>query len=139
MPDPSEATTGGASSNPLPGAPERVPAGALEAEVLAVLWAADAAMTPQEVLDRLPRPLAYTTVMTTLSRLWRKGLARREQASRGFCYQASVSEADLAVQRMRQAMDIVSDSTAALAGFVDSLSRKEERALRRLLETQDPR
>jgi predicted transcriptional regulator len=50
-------------------------AGALEGEILAVLGAVDRALTPAEVLAQLERPLAYTTVMTTLARLHAKSPA----------------------------------------------------------------
>jgi len=47
----------------------RRPLGALEAEILEVLWHSDRALTPAEVLDALDADLAYTTVMTVLGRL----------------------------------------------------------------------
>lgn len=107
--------------------------GALEAEVLAALWSADAAATPAEVLDMIGADLAYTTVMTTLTRLWHKGLVERERHGRAYVYWPSVSEAELAARRMRAHLEQVADREAALSRFVGSLSRKEERILRRVL------
>ncbi len=55
--------------------------GELEARVMDVLWDHGAAMTPREVHDLITtsrRPLAYTTVMTILVRLWEKGMLERE-------------------------------------------------------------
>ena len=49
-------------------------AGSLEQEVMAVLWASDQALTPGEVQQGLGADLAYTTVMTILTRLHGKGL-----------------------------------------------------------------
>ena len=52
--------------------PRKRPDGALEADVLGVLWAADGqSLSPAEVNERLPTDLAYTTIMTVLTRLWK--------------------------------------------------------------------
>lgn len=51
--------------------------GALEAEVMGVLWTAGEPLTPDQVRRRLPGDLAYTTVMTILVRLVEKGAASR--------------------------------------------------------------
>jgi predicted transcriptional regulator len=107
--------------------------GELESEVLGLLWAADGALTPNEVLDRLGGGIAYTTAMTILSRLWQKGLAEREPRGRAFAYRPAVTEAELAAQRMRATLDRTNDREAALARFVGTLSKKDEQALRRLL------
>ena len=66
-----------------------------EAEVMHVVWDRDAAgelVTGQDVMDRLDRPLAYTTVTTTLRILEEKGaLARGEKRGRAFTYRPLVS------------------------------------------------
>ncbi|MGH3430511.1 MAG: BlaI/MecI/CopY family transcriptional regulator, partial [Mycobacteriales bacterium] len=53
--------------------PHRRAPGTLEGEVLAILWAADAPMTASEVQQRMDSELAYSTVVTILSRLHDKG------------------------------------------------------------------
>ncbi len=53
----------------------RLPDGALELEVLAVLWRASGPLTPADVRRHIAHDLAYTTVMTVLGRLHAKGLA----------------------------------------------------------------
>jgi predicted transcriptional regulator len=99
------------------------PDGALEADVLGVLWAAgDATLTPSEVNDQLETDLAYTTVMTVLTRLWKKGLAERVELGRGYGYRATFSESQIAAQRIRDTLDGIDDRASALAGFVDSLT-----------------
>ena len=45
----------------------------------------------RDVVDRLGRPLAYTTVMTTLDRLFKKGLLARRKADRAFFYSPTLS------------------------------------------------
>lgn len=108
--------------------------GALEGEVLAALWAAGRPLTPRETLEAMGADdLAYTTVMTILTRLWQKGVVEREQAGRAYVYAPKVSEADLAAMRMHQQLERAGDRQAALSRFVGSLSRRDERLLRRAL------
>lgn len=112
----------------------RRPMGSLEAEVLGVLWHADGPLTPAQVCEGLNTDLAYTTVMTVLSRLWQKGLAERTRQGRAYAYAAMVSESDLAASRMRNALAATSDRTATMSRFVDGLNKRETAALRALLD-----
>lgn len=87
----------------LPPRPESrsAPAGLLgrrEREVLAVLRELGSA-TVQQVAEHLDTSLAYTTVMTTLDRLFRKGLLDREKVNRAFLYSPSLSARDMEEQR----------------------------------------
>jgi len=59
--------------------------GHLEIQVMEILWARGESNV-HEVTERLGRPLAYTTVMTTLDRLFKKGLLERRKADRAFLY-----------------------------------------------------
>ena len=115
------------------GSDDRRPMGALEAEVLEVLWREDRAVTPGEVNDFLGTGLAYTTVMTILVRLWRKGLVERSKAGRAFAYRAVVSEPDLGAARMRSVLEATADRRLTMSRFVDQLSAKELEALRAAL------
>jgi predicted transcriptional regulator len=112
---------------------QRRPDGALEAEVLGVLWRAERALTPAEVRDLVDRGLAYTTVLTVLRRLWKKELVGRVARGRTYAYRPLVSESELAARRMNDTLAGVSDRASVLAGFVGSLSTREVRQLRRLL------
>ena len=116
-----------------PGA-ERRPAGTLESEVLGILRAAAGPLTPSEVRDQLAgqRELAYSTVVTIMSRLQAKGLLSRRRAGRGFCY-APVDEASLAAGRMSRALGSGTDRDAVLSRFVSGLSGRDAELLRRLL------
>lgn len=115
----------------------RRPDGALETEVLHVLWAADNPLLPAEVKARLRSTLAYTSVATVLSRLHAKGLAVRTPAGRGFAYQASVDESDLAVRRIDELLDAASDRATVLSRFIGRLSAREAKAVRSLLDHTD--
>ena len=108
--------------------------GALEAEVLGVLWDHDCAVTPGEVGQAMGGELAYTTVMTILARLWKKGLVERERAGRAYAYRPVFSEADLAAKRMHDTLGATTDQSAVLSRFVSSLSRQDVRRLRKLLD-----
>ena len=116
----------------------RRPAGALEAEVLALLRAAGAPLSPGRVQDRLAAgdpsyaTLSYSTVVTILSRLHAKGRLSRQRDGRAFAYTV-VDEASLAASRMSQALDTGDDHDAVLTRFVSGLSGRDARLLRRLL------
>ncbi len=71
---------------------DAVELGPLEAGVMDVVWRFGAADVRQ-VAARLPRPLAYTTVMTTLDRLYKKGLLERRKRQRAFVYAARLDRA----------------------------------------------
>lgn len=71
--------------------------GELECAVLESVWSLKEA-TVHDVLARMERPLAYTTIMTTLDRLYRKGLLVRLKRGRAFVYGAACSKQE--VQRV---------------------------------------
>lgn len=111
--------------------------GELESAVLAQLWAAGEPLTPAGVRDGLGDELAYTTVMTILIRLWKKGLVERERRGRAYAYRPVVTEAELTARRMRAMLDRSRDREGALSRFVGALPEREERALRRILAELD--
>lgn len=112
-------------------------AGELSGLVLEILRQAGGPLTPGQVLDRLQNdgsgPLAYTTVVTILSRLHDQGIADRFRAGRAYAYQAAADEAQLAGRRMRRPLDAEDDRAGVLASFVDGLSARDEQVLRELL------
>jgi predicted transcriptional regulator len=71
-------------------APARQPLGPLEFTVMEILWTRGEANV-RDVIDQLGRPLAYTTVMTTLDRLYKKGLLARHKSERAFVYTAALT------------------------------------------------
>jgi predicted transcriptional regulator len=118
---------------PAEDAAGRRAAGELEAAVLAVLQAAGSPLSPGEVRDRLGGGLAYTTVVTILSRLHGKGVLDRRKAGRAFVYMPVADEPGLAARRMARMLDAEPDREAVLARFVSGLSGKDEELLRRML------
>jgi len=72
--------------------------GQREREVLSVLLSLGRANV-QQVAERLSTALAYTTVMTTLDRLFKKGLLQREKKDRAFIYFTSLTAREIEAQR----------------------------------------
>ena len=108
-------------------------AGELEAAVLAVLQAAGHPLAPGEVRGQLGDDLAYTTVVTILSRLHAKGVLDRRKAGRAYVYAPVADEPGLAARRMARVLDGEADREAVLARFVSGLSGTDEELLRRML------
>lgn len=118
-------------AGPPPGG--RRGAGQLEAAVLEVLHAADSALTPGQVRERLSAGLAYTTVVTIMSRLHAKGVLTRVKSGRAYAYTPVADEPGLAARRMRGVLEAEDDREAVLARFVSSLTPADENLLRRML------
>lgn len=68
--------------------------GRLERDVLGVVWGAGE-ISVRKVCAQLDRFVAYTTVMTTMDRLFKKGLLERKKAGRAFVYRAVVTKDEL--------------------------------------------
>jgi predicted transcriptional regulator len=108
--------------------------GELERAVMAQLWAAPGPLTVREVHDRLERELAYTTVMTVLGRLAKKGVVRQERDGKAYRYAAASSREQLAASVMLDALgDVGEDRAATLVAFVDQVGPEEVAALRAAL------
>ncbi|MET8981329.1 BlaI/MecI/CopY family transcriptional regulator [Streptomyces sp. NPDC004539] len=113
--------------------PRRRGQGELEALVLEALRAADGPATAGWVQERLGGDLAYTTVITILTRLLEKGAVTRERAGRSFAWTPASDQAGLAARKMRKVLDGERDREAVLASFVTGLGADDERLLRELL------
>lgn len=117
----------------------RRPPGALESEVMAVLQLTKGTpLAPVDIQQRLGGDLAYTTVVTILSRMHAKGLLLRTKVGRAYEYSPVSDEPGLAARRMHQAMNAQADREAVLTRFVDSLSETDEQMLRDLLDGRRP-
>jgi predicted transcriptional regulator len=112
--------------------PRRRP-GELESEVLAALWAADRPLSPAEVLQSLGGGLAYTTVVTILTRMVDKGVLTRTKAGRMFTYRPVADASGLAARRMLAQLEREDDKARVLVHFVGALSPADEDLLRAIL------
>lgn len=118
---------------------ERRGFGELEGEVLAALWAAEAALVPAEVQAAVGGDLAYTTVMTILVRLHDKGVIEREKVGRAFAYRPVVAETDVVAEQVRRLIERGQDRTAVLQGLLDGLGPGDVEALGGLLARANAR
>ena len=112
--------------------------GELEAKVLDVLWNADGWLVPGEVhaVINPRRRLAYTTIMTTMTRLWEKGRLERRRRGRAFEYCPSLDRTEYAASRMNEFLSAAGDPRSALAHFVSGMDASEEAELRRVLRSK---
>ena len=112
-------------------------AGELESAVLGVLHAAGTPLSTGTVRERLGGHLAYTTVVTILSRLHAKGVLDRARMGRAYLYAPVADEPGLAARRMATVLAGEPDREAVLARFVSGLSESDEQLLRRMLGSED--
>jgi predicted transcriptional regulator len=106
--------------------------GELEQDVLGVLADAEEALTPAKVLAALDRPLAYTTVMTALTRLHAKGAVTREREGRAYAYRWN-DQATVTARQMRRLLERDGDRAGVLARFVAELDPTDGQLLEALL------
>ncbi len=112
--------------------------GDLERAVMQAVWHAPAPLSGRQVADALAdRGLAYTTLLTVLGRLERKGLLARDSSARAHTYAPVASREDHVAVLMQQALGQADDRAAALQHFARSVSRGEAEALRRALDGLD--
>lgn len=120
--------------------------GSLEREVMAVVWNAGE-INVREVCERLGTAVAYTTVMTTMDRLFKKRLLSRRKVGRAFVYAAAATRDEMEgavttelVQSLLQRhggeplpllsslVDAVSDRDRALLDELERLIHEKRRA-----------
>jgi predicted transcriptional regulator len=111
--------------------------GDLEAEVMELLWTLSRPLTTRDVLAELTatRELAYTTVMTVLDNLHRKGWVVREMVNRAYVYAPVTTREQYSAQLMESALTASSDSSATLVHFVAAMGPEELAALQAALKT----
>lgn len=105
--------------------------GDLEVQVMRRIWARREPVTVRDVLGdlQLERPIAYTTVMTVMGNLQKKGWLRRHADGRAYRYEPIVSAEEYSAGLMRQALAASTDRPAALMHFIEELSAEEAGAL----------
>ena len=109
--------------------------GELERAVMEVLWDLGEPCVVRDVVRALAaRDLAYTTVMTVLDRLEKKGVVRRQRDGRAWRYEAASTRETYIAQLMLDALDLTGDRSAALARFAMSGSKPEVEVLSQALK-----
>jgi predicted transcriptional regulator len=101
-----------------------------------VLWDADNPQLVRDVMTQLQpeRRLAYTTVMTVLDNLHRKGWLTRERDGRAWRYRPAISRQGYAAQLMSDILATSTDRAGALARFVEEMDAKDAETLAHVLD-----
>lgn len=114
--------------------------GDLEAVVMDHVWAAEEDLTVRAVYESLllDREIAYTTVMSTMDNLYRKGWLARERNGKAYLYWPTLTREEYSAKLMRQALD-GTRSDLVLAHFVEQITDDETDALRAILRRLRPK
>jgi predicted transcriptional regulator len=115
--------------------------GELETEVMRRMWRRTGATTVRELVEELQqdREIAYTTVMTVLDNLHKKGWLRRELDGRAYRYEPVSSGDEYSAGLMRGALDTSPDHVTAFAHFLRQLTPEEVKALEDAYRSQTGR
>ena len=110
--------------------------GELEAVVMDRVWEHDGPVTVRELFDELrrERPIAYTTVMSTMDNLHRKGWLARDKDGKAYRYTAVASRDEYSARLMREAMAEAGDTEAVLSHFVAAMDGDQSQVLRAVLD-----
>jgi len=114
--------------------------GELEAVIMDRLWQWGRPALVREMVEDLrgERPLAYTTVMTVMENLNRKGWLRRERDGRAWRYEPTGSRSGYTAALMTDALGTSADRRTALAHFVFQMSPHDAALLREALDRARP-
>jgi predicted transcriptional regulator len=106
--------------------------GDLEAVIMHRVWDHGSPVTVRELFDELAREraIAYTTVMTTMDNLHRKGWLARSKEGKAYQYTATASREEYSARLMREALDDGGDTQAVLSHFVAQMDGEESEMLR---------
>ncbi|HKT04473.1 MAG TPA: BlaI/MecI/CopY family transcriptional regulator [Rugosimonospora sp.] len=115
--------------------------GELETAVMLRMWERGAPATVRDLLTELrgQRDIAYTTVMTVMDNLHRKGWLDREPVGRAYRYTPVASREQYSAQLMGEALRDSGDRLAALTHFVGRMTLDEAAALREALTRYERR
>ena len=107
--------------------------GSLERDVMAIAWSRDE-ITVRDACAQLDAAVAYTTVMTTMDRLFKKGLLARRKAGRAFVYRAAASreaiEGAVASDLMQTLLqERGTEPLPLLSSLVDAVSERDRALL----------
>ena len=109
--------------------------GDLEAVIMHRVWDHDGPVTVRELFDKLAREraIAYTTVMTTMDNLHRKGWLARVKEGKAYRYTATASREQYSARLMREALADGGDAEVVLSHFLAQIGSGESEALRSVL------
>ena len=105
--------------------------GALELRVMEALWRRAVPVSVRDLIAEFDGT-AYTTLMTTLDRLHRKGVLDREKTGRAFVYRTRYSRDEIESGMAARALESLlnrPDAEPVLSYFIDEVSRRDARLL----------
>ncbi|MDW3847536.1 BlaI/MecI/CopY family transcriptional regulator [Micromonospora aurantiaca] len=113
--------------------------GRLESAVMDVLWRAPEPVLVRDVLDAVTtdRVLAYTTVLTVLDNLHRKGWAVREKDGKAYRYRAAGTREEIIARTLRRVVETSTHPDLVLLHFARSASDHELHILRQVLDERE--
>jgi predicted transcriptional regulator len=125
----------------MPTASRSRPFGDLEASVMEILWTAQRPLLVRDVVElmRPERTLAYTTIMTVLDNLHRKGWVDREREGRAWRYEPRLDRQAYTALLMQEALVVSDDRVGVLARFVEQMDPEDAAALADMLQGTDDR
>ncbi|MEU0467058.1 BlaI/MecI/CopY family transcriptional regulator [Amycolatopsis sp. NPDC006131] len=106
--------------------------GELEAVVMDRMWGRNGEATVRAVYEdlRREREIAYTTVMSTMDNLHRKGWLERERQGKAFRYWPRLSREEYSAQLMRDALASGGRPDLVMSRFLEQMSDEESARLR---------
>ena len=109
--------------------------GDLEAVIMDRVWERGEPVTVRELFDGLSaeRAIAYTTVMSTMDNLHRKGWLDRVREGKAYRYTATATREEYGARLMREALADGGDAEVVLSHFVAQIGSGESEALRSVL------
>ncbi len=112
------------------------PFGDLEATVMDLLWSAGRPLLVRDVVELMQpvRSPAYTTVMTVMDNLHRKGWLQRDRDGRAWRYEPALSRQAYTAQLMHEALAVSDDRAGVLARFVEEIDPDDAAALAAALQ-----
>lgn len=109
--------------------------GDLEAVVMDLVWDREGPVTVRDVFEALSerRPIAYTTVLSTMDNLYRKRWLKRQRSGKAYVYRAAMSREERSARLMKAAFDSGGDTNTVLAFFVEQMSAEQSALLKAAL------
>ncbi len=115
--------------------------GDLESTIMDRMWSYRRPASVRDVLEdlRRDREIAYTTVMTVMDKLHKKGLLRRQALGKAYIYEPVLTKEAFTAQQMRETLANSGNQAATLVHFLERLTPEESAALEAALRVYPPR
>ena len=115
--------------------------GDLEAAIMDRLWSRRRPASVRDVLEELrqEREIAYTTVMTVMDKLHKKGLLRRQAVGKAYVYETVSSKEAYTARLMRETLAAGGNQAATLVHFLEGMTPEESAALESALQVYPPK